>query len=598
MNQYQVRIQEMQRALIEHELHYYIVQTADPHQSEYIDNYYKGLRYLTGFTGSNGMILVTRTDAILWTDGRYDVQAKLELTGSGITCYITNQPNTTTLPQYMEATLQTGEVIGFDGRIISAYFGNMVKKLATKFQCTVNGTHDFVKLVWNDRPNIDFQELFILPKAHIEESSQDKCHTIRKAMRDKDCSYLVLSKLDDIMWLLNIRGRDVPHNLVAYSYVIMNQERVIFYSRISKHTSEFQFYCQEQDIICREYEEFEQDVEHLEIESGRVWVDPQCIAFSVLDNLEKKVKLYKKANPTTLLKSMKTETEIKFSKEIYKNDSVVMTRFLYWMKHILPTVEVTEYTAGKYLDSLRSEVEGFLDYSFDTICAYEENAAMMHYTAKENSCKIIESKGMLLVDSGAHYYGGTTDVTRTVVLGELTVEQKKHYTLVVAGMLRLQKAIFIKGCTGRNLDILARSPLWNELLDYKCGTGHGVGYMLNVHEGPQGIRYQYNQTVEEAVFKPGMITSNEPGVYIEGAYGIRIENIILCKLYEERNNDTFLCFEPLTLVPIDLEGILVEYLTEEDRKNLNQYHELVYKEISPYLDTDERTWLQEVTRQL
>ncbi|MFI3200852.1 MAG: aminopeptidase P family protein [Eubacteriales bacterium] len=598
MNQYQLRIQELQREMEVCGLHYYLVQTADPHQSEYIDKHYKAREYLTGFTGSNGTLLVTRTEAIMWTDGRYDVQAKLELEGSQIILYITNQEKTVTLPDYLKKSLHEGEIIGFDGRIVSAYFGNMLQKLAKKLQGEVNGTFDLVSLIWKNRPNIEFQELFCLPKEHIEDTCKEKCALIRKNMQEKACSYFVLSKLDDIMWLLNIRGRDVPHNLVGYAHIVMNQETIILYSRRSKHTEKFQVYCDEQEIICREYEEFEEAIACLEIKEGLVWIDPKSTTFTILHYLNSKNQLYQKTNPTLLPKSLKSNTEIKYLKETYEKDSVVMTKFLYWMKHILPMKEVTEYTAGMYLDNLRREVEGFIDYSFDTICAYGEQAAMMHYMADATSCKVVKQEGMLLVDSGAHYYGGTTDVTRTIVLGELTKEQKKHYTLVVAGMLRLQNAVFIKGCTGRNLDILARNLLWKELLDYKCGTGHGVGYMLNVHEGPQGIRYQYNQGEEETVFLPGMVTSNEPGVYLEGAYGIRIENIMVCKECAEQRNDTFLCFEPLTLVPIDLDGIDVTYMAEEDRKNINEYHKMVYKKISIHLEDKELEWLKEVTREI
>lgn len=598
MNKYQARIQALQNEMKSHGIHYYIIQTADPHQSEYIDQHYKAREYLTGFTGSNGTLIVSLTEAILFTDGRYDVQAKLELEGSEILLSITNQTGAITLPEYMKKNLQEGEVIGFDGRIVSAYFGKMLQRLAKQFDCKVNGDFDLVNNIWEERQELVFRTPFVLPFEQIEDSSKTKCDTIRQIMLEKECTHLVLSKLDDIMWLLNIRGRDVPHNLVAYSHVIMNQAEVLFYSRTSKHTNEFISYCKDQEIICKEYEEFEKTLVELGGECEKIWVDPKSVTFTVLDELEKVGKLYKSANPTLLPKSIKNKTEISYLQEVYRKDSVVMTKFLYWIKHVLTTEEVTEYTVGQYLDELRSKVEGFLDYSFDTICAYEEKAAMMHYKANATTCKTIQPRGMLLVDSGAHYNGGTTDVTRTAVLGNLTKEQKKHYTLVVVGMLRLQNAIFIKGCTGRNLDILARSPLWKELLDYKSGTGHGVGYMLNVHEGPQGIRYQYNQNDEEAIFQPGMITSNEPGVYLEGAYGIRVENIMLCKEYAKRHKDSFLCFEPLTLVPIDLEGIDLEYMTKEDIQNLNEYHKLVFRTIAPHLDSKEQEWLQEVTKQL
>lgn len=597
MNQYNKRIDTLREEMMEHGITIYLILTTDPHQSEYIDPHYQFRTYLTGFTGSNATLLITMNTAVLWTDGRYDVQAKKQLEGTNVELIITSAPNSMTVETYLKNTLIPQDVIGFDGSVVNAHYGASLRKLAVRYEASICGAYDFASVIWTQRPPMTFQSPFALEEQYVGESCQVKCEKIRHQMKEEGATALILSKLEDIMWLLNIRGFDIANNLVAFSHLILEEEKIIFYTNRSVHTKEFQTYCKEQGIECRPYESFLEDMIHYK-GIGKVWIDRKMSTYAVVEALEHKVKILNKVSPTVLGRAVKHQVEQEHMKNVYIQDSVILTKFLYWLHHNPLSGDVTEYTAGAYLDSLRKEANGFLDYSFDTICAYEENGAMMHYKAEKETCKTIESKGLLLVDSGAHYYGGTTDVTRTVALGPISHEAKLHATYVAIAMLRLQNVTFIEGCTGRNLDLMAREIMWKHHMDYKSGTGHGVGYMLGVHEGPQGIRYQYNQSEREAKLVEGMVVSNEPGVYLEGQYGIRTENIMVCKEVARNQAGTFLAFQPLTFVPIDLELMVESEFTTEDINNLNSYHAQVYEQISPYVNDREREWLKKVTRQL
>ncbi len=592
------RLEKLRNVMKENNISYYLVQTSDPHQSEYISAHYKGVEYLTGFTGSNGTVLVGLTSAVVWTDGRYAVQIKKELANTEIDYYITNEPNTVTLLSYLKENLHKKDVLGADGSTISAYFGEVLQKTVSETNASWEFETDLLNVIWKGRPEIYFQKAFLLDLEYVNQTLEEKIEKVRHTLINEKCQGTVISKLDDIMWLLNIRGTDIKHNLVALSHLIIEETKTILFIYKKIQSAEFIEYCKEHNIDMEEYDEFYEYLKKYEFSYDSILVDSREISIATMNLLVDKVVVVAKTNPTRLSKAIKGKKELVHLEQIYLEDSVIVTRFMYWLQHQSDLESLTEYSIAMYLDELRKAHPKFLSLSFDTICAYQENAAMMHYCASKHTGKFLKGSGTLLVDSGAHYYGGTTDVTRTFLIGEVSTEIVEKYCAVVSGMLRLQNAVFMRGCTGRNLDILARSVLWKQYSDYKCGTGHGIGYMLNVHEGPQAIRYQYQKEEKETIFEAGMVTSNEPGVYCEGEYGIRIENVMYCIEKQENKDGMFLGFQPLTYVPFDPKGIDVTYLTSEDIININEYQRAVYEKISPYLEEAERVWLQEVTKQL
>lgn len=421
------------------------------------------------------------------------------------------------------------------------------------------------------------------------ESVQSKISRVRGSMRENNADVFVLTSLDDIAWLFNIRANDVECNPVAMSYSIITQDKIVLYAG-----TDIPERVTDAGVHVKDYFEFYKDIKNI---TGNVIADYERVNYTSLKTINEKADIKGIFNPTSDMKAIKNQVEIENLKKCHIKDGVAVTKFMYWLKMNIGKVDMTEMSASDYLEGLRHEQEGYVEPSFDTICAYKENAAMMHYSADENSNAALKPDGLLLVDSGGQYYEGTTDITRTFALGPVSDEIKKHFTLVTKSMLNLANAKFLHGCTGLNLDILARGPLWQIGIDYKCGTGHGVGYMLNVHEGPNGFRWKHvPERNDGAVLEAGMITTDEPGVYIEGSHGIRIENELLCNEDECNINGQFLSFEPITFAPIDLDAIDLAYLNDDDKKMLNDYHRSVYEKISPYLSKDEAEWLAEYTR--
>ena len=589
------RLDALRKIMKEKGVTYYYITTADYHASEYADDYFKEREFMSGFTGSNGNLLIEADKAGLWTDGRYFIQAEKELEGSGITLFRMAEEGVPTTAQYLEQNMKEGEVLAFDGRTVATRLGQQMEKIAEAKHGKVLYQLDYVDEIWKDRPSRKCKEVFVLDEKICGKTVAEKLAMVRDTMNKKNCGNLVLSKLDDIMWLFNIRGNDVECNPVALSYAVVTKEKSYLFLQEKAVTEEVKKWLDNQPVILCDYEKI---MEFLQEQTwdGAVLMDKENISYAIYKLVKDSAEVIFGDNPTELLKSMKNEVELQMMREVYLKDSLVVCRFMKWLKENIGKIPMSELSAAEYMDNLRKNTEGFLDLSFPTICGYKENAAMMHYQATEENHKELEAEGMLLIDCGGQYLGGTTDVTRTFALGPVSEEMKVHYTAVAMGMLRLLNGKFLYGCTGRNLDILARGPLWDMNIDYKCGTGHGIGYILNVHEGPQNVRWRFLEGMKEVPLEEGMVLSNEPGVYIAGSHGIRTENIMVARNGEKNGDGQFMHFEGLTFAPIDLDLIDTSIMERKDIENLNHYHREVYEKISPLMTEEEAEWLKEVTR--
>ena len=586
------RIEALRKQMQERNIDYYIIPTSDFHNSEYVGDYFKIREWYSGFTGSNGTLLVGMDMVGLWTDGRYFVQADKELNGSGIELFRMGEEGVPTIPEYIKEHGKIGVRIGFDGCILrKSYVERMLQK-CRDLEPELFYEKDMAGALWEDRPKMSAEPVFFMDEKYCGMTIEEKWSFICEKMQDADAKFLFVSKLDDIMWFLNIRGNDVQCNPVALSYLYILKEELHLFIQSQALSNEVKQYFGKNQVMVHDYNEVF-DFLKKEAKGLSGIVDKEETSYLAFELLSQNATVLKARNPIEGIKAIKLEKELEYIRHFYLLDSVAVCKFLYRMKK--QGAGMNEWSAGCLMDSLREEISGFKGLSFPTICAYRENAAMMHYEATEMSHAKIEPTSFLLTDSGGQYLGATTDVTRTIAMGELTQEEKRDFTLVAAGMLRLQSAVFLSGCTGRNLDILARQLLWEQGMDYKCGTGHGVGYFLNVHEGPHGIRWKYVEGVSEAVLQPGMLVTNEPGVYKTGQFGIRTENVLVVKEKEKNTDGTFLHFEVLTFAPIDLDAIDTSYLEKSDVKKLNEYHALVFEKISPYLNEEERKWLKEVT---
>lgn len=579
---------EMRRRSID----FYMIPTSDSHNSEYVGDYFKVREYFSGFTGSNGTLIVSNDHVGLWTDGRYFIQAKNELTGTGITLYKMGEPGVPTLSEYLRTNLKQNQTLGFDGKVFTERYIEGIQKECASQNINFSYEDDLAFSIWNDRPKRSYKKVLILPLKYNGQSFQDKLSQIRNKMKEFSAHSYLLSKLDDIMWLYNIRGNDVECNPVALSYAFITDDENYLFLQKEAITDEIVDYARINHIKIKDYNVIFEFLSNFSYQ-GDTLLDEYETSYCAFQTIKNKNSIIREKNPTVLLKAIKNSTEIENMKQYFLYDSVAVCKFIFW---IINNKHKNEIEASEYLDALRSKIEGFQGLSFRTICAYAKNAAMMHYEANKANNTEIDEKGFLLVDSGGQYLGATTDVTRTICMGKLTEKEKKYFTLVAIGMLQLMNSKFIYGCTGRNLDILARQPLWNEGIDYKCGTGHGVGCFLNVHEGPQSIRWKYLREYPETVLEEGMTITDEPGVYLEGEFGIRTENTLLVKKNEATSDGQFMNFETLTFVPIDLEGIDISYMNCQDIERLNQYHNEVYEKIAPFLEQDEKKWLRNATK--
>ncbi len=591
------RLARLRGEMARRRIDFYMIPTADFHNSEYVSDYFKVREYFCNFTGSNGTLLVWREGAGLWTDGRYFIQAGRELAGTSVELFRMQEEGVPTVEEFLREHMTEGQVLGFDGRVLTAKEGRRLEKALSDRRVRIFCERDLAEEIWEERPAFPAGRITVLSERITGMSVEEKLAQVRSRLQDAGADSLFLTKLDDLMWLFNIRGCDVACNPVAMSYGYITRERQVLFLQGRALDIEAEKYFVKHNIEIRPYADVAGYLKKLPGEE-RVFVDPFQCSYGLFRLLSEGRQIVEGRNPTELLKAVKNPVELSHMEEIYLKDSVAVTRFIYWLKNRVGKEEITEVTAAEHLEKLRREIPEFLDLSFPTIAAYGENAAMMHYEADPESCAVLKPEGMLLVDSGGQYLGGTTDVTRTIALGPLSEGEKYHYTLTAIANLRLAGARFLYGCTGRNLDILARQPFWNLGLDYKCGTGHGVGYILNVHEGPQSIRWRFAREQQEAVIEEGMDITNEPGVYLEGKYGIRLENVMVAKRDVQNEYGQFMRFENLTWVPFDSDAIDEKILPEEDRKALAAYQRKVYEKLSPYLSEEERAWLRAETGSL
>ncbi|MCR5344482.1 MAG: aminopeptidase P family protein [Lachnospiraceae bacterium] len=594
----QERLKSLRDEMRKRNIDYYIVPTADFHESEYVGEYFKARKWITGFTGSAGTAVIGMDEAGLWTDGRYFIQAENQLKGSGVTLFKMAQEGVPTINEYLEKNLKNGGVIGFDGRVVNTRLAEAFKEIADKKSGTLYTSEDLIDIIWNDRPSLPTSKAWILEEKYSGESVTSKLERIRKEMKECGADTHIMTCLFDIEWTFNLRGGDIEHVPVNLCFALIDEKNASYYINEADLDDKVKTYLKNNGVTLRPYEAIYDDAKNIPA-SAKVLLNKAQVNSRITDLLPKTATIIDKANPAELMKSCKNEVELQNLIKAHMKDAVAMTKFMYWLKTNVGRIEMTEVTAQDYLANLRAEQEGFIDLSFGTISAYGPNAAMMHYSATPDNCAALEPRGMLLVDSGGHYYEGSTDITRTFALGPVTDIEKKHFTAVLRANMNLSHARFLYGCSGLNLDILARGPIWDMDLDYQCGTGHGVGYLLNIHEGPNGFRWKIvPERKDSGVLEEGMCTTDEPGIYLEGQYGIRLENELICRKGAKNEYGQFMYFEDMTFVPFDLDLVDEKYLNAIDKERLNEYHKKVYETISPYLTDDEKNWLKTYTRQI
>ena len=573
-----------------------IVPTADSHASEYLADHFKTRQWLSGFTGSAGTLVVGREEAALFTDGRYFIQAERQIAGTGITLMRSGTAGVPTVEQYVCSLAKAGESCGVDFSVISSHFAADMSDMLAGREIALRDTGDWFETLWTDRPAMPTDPVYLLEEKYTGMSVSAKLAAIREVMAKAGADMHVVNVLDDIAWTLNVRGSDVHCTPVVMSYLLIGREDAIWFvdtQKVSEPVREALF---SEGVYLREYGEITAALEAIEPGTS-VMVDGRKLTANLCAALAD-TNIIQHENPAFRLKAIKNDVELDNLRAAHVKDGLAVTRLMYWLKQKAGKAPMDELSVTDRLLALRQEQEHFISTSFDTICAYRENAAMMHYKATEDSSARIEAKDLLLIDSGAQYLEGTTDITRTFAMGEVDREQKEHFTAVLCGMLNLQNAKFLHGVTGIGLDILARGPMWDLGIDYRCGTGHGVGYLLSVHEGPNAFRWYKSPTRnEDTVMEAGMVTTDEPGIYIEGSHGIRIENELVCKKLEMNEYGQFMGFEAITCAPIDLDAVIPEQMTARQRGWLNAYHAFVLEKLEPLMaNEDERAWLRHATR--
>ena len=571
---------------------YYMVPTDDFHGSEYVGSHFKCRSWVSGFTGSAGTLLVGRDWAGLWTDGRYFIQAAQQLEGSGIELMKMGEPGVPTLNAYLEAHLEKGMTFGFDGRVVSARLAEKLRAIAEKCGAAVACQDDLVGEVWTDRPALSAEPVRELPAELVGKSRAEKLMDVRAALVKEGADALIIASLMDVCWLMNLRGNDVACTPVVLSFAAVTAQEAVLFINPAVLSEEIAANLRADGVTIRAYGEVYDYAAALP-EGSTVMLNLNVVNSKLEACVPAGVKVIDKADPTTLPKAMKNEKEVDNFRIAHVKDGVAVTKFMYWLKKNVGKVDMDELSVADKLESLRQEQENYVGPSFTPIMGYADHGAIVHYSATEESCAKIEPRSFLLSDTGGHYLEGSTDITRTFAMGELTEEEKRFYTLVLKGNLQLGNAQWKYGCTGASLDYLAREPLWRLEMDFNHGTGHGVGYMLSVHEGPQRIHWGVSNSQPLDV---GMITSNEPGFYLEGAFGVRLENLTAVREVEKNSYGRFLRFETLTMVPFDLDAVIPELLGEECRMLLNAYHAKVRKTLKPYLTDEENAWLADATR--
>ncbi len=575
----------------------YYVPTADYHQSEYLPDYFKARRFMSGFTGSAGTLVVTMKEAGLWADGRYFVQAEKQLKGSSITLYKMGQDKVPTVSEFIKEKLPENGVLGFDGKVVSASTVDCFEKLIAQKGGKTKEDKDLVDEIWEDRPALPQESAFLLQDKYTGAKTEDKIKRVQNAMAEKNADVCVLTSLEDVAWLLNLRGYDIEDTPVVLAFATVTKNKVTLFVDRKKLSADICKKLSSAKVSIKGY--FDLGSELSNYTNKKIWIDSTVLTSYYKKQIDNSCTIIDEKSPIVMYRAVKNKTEIKNIRYSHIKDGVAVTKFIYWLKNNIGKIEITELSAAAKLRELRQAQENHIEASFGTIAAYGPNAAMMHYSATEDNFAVLKNEGMLLVDSGGQYLEGTTDITRTIVLGAVSEEVKTYYTAVLRSMLRLSSANFLYGCTGASLDILARGPVWDLDLDYQCGTGHGVGFVLGVHEGPHGIRWSNTGTGFAIVpLEEGMVVTDEPGIYLPNKLGIRIENELLVQKGKKNTYGQFMHFDTITLAPIDLDAVRPEDMLDDEIEVLNQYHAEVYSKISPYLTQKERTWLKIQTRKI
>ncbi len=584
------KISALRELMNEYGFSAYIIPSSDAHLGEYVAEHWQARRWISGFTGSAGTVVITLKKAGLWADGRYFIQAEKQVKNTAIKLFKIGIPNYTTYPEWLCEELEEGDEIGIDGSVFSV---NDIKNMQQKFTAknlSIVSDYDLINQIWQDRPPLPTSKVFLHDIKFAGKSRKEKIEMIRAEMKKQNVDYHLLTSLDDIAWTFNIRANDIKYSPVSISFAVIELDSAHLFIDPIKLNSDLYSDLEFALISFHPYEKITEFLSTLEPEKS-ILIDPDRTNIKLKKAIPDECKIIEKPHISTLLKSIKNETEITNLKKCQIRDGVAMVKFLYWLDSNLGKIKITEMSTAEKLAEIRSQGKNFVDLSFNSISAYMANAALMHYAPSHENETELKPEGFYLIDSGGNYPDGTTDITRTVCLGNLTPEMKRDFTLVLKSHIDLCLAHFLEGTTGANLDILARHPLWQQGLDYKCGTGHGVGFFLNVHEGPQN----FSQKLIDVPLKPGMVTTNEPGIYKENQYGIRTENTMLC--VEDRKTDSgqFFKFEIISFCPIDFRAVLPEMLSETQKNWLNNYHADVYEKLSSHLNEAERTWLQRQT---
>lgn len=588
------RISELRTRMASKGIDAYIVPTADFHQSEYVGEHFKARKYISGFSGSYGTVVITRDDGGLWTDGRYFFQAENELAGSGIRLMKMFVGDTPSITEYLTDRVPRGGTVAFDGRVLSMGEGREFEEALAARQIRIHYSVDLVGDIWEDRPPLSDKPAFFLEEKYSGESTASKLKRVREVMEEHGATAHIIASLDDVCWLLNIRGDDIDFFPLLLSYAIVKKDGVELYVDDSKLDDRIQVELAKNQVTIHPYNAIYDDVKGLS-GSETVLIDPMKMNYALYKNIP--CRIVEAANPTILMKAMKNEVELANIREAHIKDGVAVTKFMHWIKTRYDKETITELSSAAKLTELRAAQEGYIRDSFEPLCAFADHAAMMHYSPSAETDVSLSSGAFFLNDTGGGYYEGSTDITRTFVLGSVEAQMKRYFTAVVRAMMRLSRARFLYGCYGYNLDVLARGPIWDLDLDYQCGTGHGVGYLANVHEPPTGFRwYVVPSKNEHHKLEEGMVITDEPGIYEDGQFGIRIENEFVVRKGVQNKYGQFMYFETITFAPIDLDGIDPEEMSRDEREWLNHYHEQVYEKIGPRLTEEEREWLKEYTR--
>ncbi len=592
------KLARLRKAMQEKGMDAYIIPSADYHQSEYVGDFFKARAYVTGFTGSAGVAVITMDDAGLWTDGRYFIQAETQLEGSGITLYKIGNDGVPTTLEYLEKAVPQNGCIGFDGRLMAMQEGTDILKTLSHKNIRVAYELDLVDVIWHNRPKMPCEPVFMLEEKYSGESAGSKLSRVRSAMKEAGATHHVITTLDDVAWLLNIRGNDVEYSPLVLCYAIVTMEKTQLFIEEGKLSAHDKQALVEDGVVFLPYNAIYEEVKRFAARDA-VLLDPLRINYALYNNLPAHTKKIEAQNPTILFKAIKNSVELKNIENAHIKDGVANTKLMHWLKTNIGGIRITEISVAEKLEAFRKEQQGYLWQSFSPICAFREHAAMMHYSATPETDAELHEGHLFLMDTGGNYYEGSTDITRTIALGEISPELKTHFTAVARGMMNLARARFLYGCKGFNLDILARAPIWELGIDYKCGTGHGIGYLLNIHEGPAGFRWAVRPNQPEtATLEEGMVITDEPGIYIEGSHGIRLENELIIRKGEANAFGQFMYMDTVTFVPIDLDAIDPALLNEDEKGFLNSYHQQVYAKIAPFLSHEERIWLKEYTRPL